>query len=93
MRVDGELTGLSVSLRDCLERTEGTFQKLVFNDISSFTEEDGQWYYRTQGGIMLEEWGPGIIQYETGVEMIAPVIYSEGIFSLGEITLREISGE
>ena len=91
IRVDGELTGLSVSLGEWLASIDEdlTFQDLVFGDYISFTEENGQLYLRAEGGILLEEWGWGGIQYEKSVTLTAPVIYSEGTFSLGEIKLTE----
>lgn len=90
MRVDGELTGLSVSLKEWLAsmKQELTFEDLVFGEFISFTEENGQLYLQAEGGIQLKEWW-GTIQYEKGVTLTAPIIYSEDTFSLGEITLTE----
>lgn len=90
IKVDGERTGLSLSLRQLLEEGDGErlhFQGLEFHDISDFVERDGQWYYWTRSGIALEEWA--ILSYEYGVEAEAPVVYQDGGFSLGEITLKE----
>lgn len=90
MKVDGERTGLSLSLRQLLEEGGGEqlhFQGLEFHDISDFVERDGQWYYWTRSGVALEEWA--ILAYECGVEAEAPVVYQDGSFSLGEITLKE----
>lgn len=90
MKVNGERTGLSISLKELLEESDGEqlhFQGLDFHDIADFVERDGQWYYRTQSGIALEEWA--ILAYEYGVVAEAPVFYKDGAFSLGEITLKE----
>lgn len=90
MKVDGKRTGLSLSLKELLEEEGGEqlhFQGLDFHDISDFVERDGQWYYWTQSGTAVQEWA--ILDYTYGVEAEAPVIYKDGKFSLGEITLRK----
>lgn len=86
MRVDGELTGLSVPLGEW-RGEKLTFQDLVFGEIISFTEVNGQLYFRADGGVMVKE--VALFMYERGVTFTAPIIYSEGTFSLGEITLTE----
>lgn len=92
MRVDGELTGLSVSLKEGLTSMEEwlgsklTFKELVFDYFMSFTEENGQLYLQARGGILLEE-GGSVHYDDKSVTLTAPVIYSDGVFSLGEITL------
>lgn len=90
MKMDGERTGLSVSLKELLEEEDEEplhFQSLEFHEISDFVEKDGQWYYRTQSGTAVQEWA--ILDYACGVEAEAPVLWRDGSFSLGEITLKE----
>lgn len=89
MRIDGELTGLSVSMEEWPGSRVGklTFQDLVFGDAISFTEENGQLYFRADGGVQTKE--VAVLAYDKGVTLTAPIIYSEGTFSLGEITLTE----
>lgn len=88
LSVDGTYSGVTLFLGKFLEENQVSFKDLCFGDVMGFVCRDEKWYLWMEGGIFVEGWVTP--QYECGVNILAPISYSEdGTFTLGEIQVME----